>query len=260
MKTGGAALVNGVDLAVGNGSICALVGDSGSGKSLLAAAIVGVLAENLEAAGEILFAGTDLLSLPEKRLDAVRGRRIGIVMQNCAGSLDPLLKNGRHLSMAVQAHRRPGEDVRETCLALLRQVGLENPAQVMRQYPHQLSGGMKQRLQMAIGLAGRPELLILDEPTKGLDLVLRRQTADMIEAIRRETGVTILLITHDMELAYHLSDHCYVIRNGKITTHGATRALFGSASDPTLAGLLDAERQMNGFFPGNTMEAAPCWN
>lgn len=247
-KSTGPALVNGINLSIERGSICALVGDSGSGKSLIASSVMGILADNLNCSGEILFDDENLLGLTEKRLRTIRGKQIGVVMQNCAGSLDPLLKNGRHLSMAVRAHCLPGEDVRGRCLALLRGVRLSEPEQVMRQYPHQLSGGMKQRLLTAISLAGRPEFLIMDEPTKGLDLTLRDQTREMIDTVRREAGITILLITHDLELAEALSDDCYVIRRGEITAHGPTKTLFREAQDETLAGLLLAEHQMNGFF------------
>lgn len=242
------ALVNGVDLSLQTGAVHALVGDSGGGKSLIAAAVMGVLAENLSCEGEIRYRGQNLLARTEKQLREIRGREIGIVMQNCAGSLDPLVTCGRHLAMVVRAHRPPGGDVREICHALLRQVRLDEPAQVMRQYPHQLSGGMKQRLQMAIGLAGRPQLLILDEPTKGLDGVLRDQTREMIDTVRRENDLAVLLITHDMELARSLSDECAVLREGRITTHGKTRVLFATADDPALAALLAAEERMNGFF------------
>lgn len=243
----GTPLVKGACLAVKAGSVCALVGDSGSGKSLIAAAISGVQAENLRCEGAILYKGENLLALGEKQLGRIRGAEIGIVMQNCAGSLNPLVRNGRQLAMVVKAHSPRGTDVRERCLALLGQVGLDEPQRVMRGYPHQLSGGMKQRLLLAMGLAGGPSLLILDEPTKGLDVVLRGVVQQLIVDIRQNTGVAILLITHDMALAAALSNECAVLQNGVLTTRGKTNLLFIEQKDDALARLIAAEQRINRF-------------
>jgi ABC-type dipeptide/oligopeptide/nickel transport system ATPase component len=249
-------LVHGVDLSIAQNTICALVGDSGSGKSLVALSIMGIFAENLTTEGEILFQERNLLSLPEKHLNAIRGRHIGIVMQNCAGSLNPLLKNGKQLSLVIREHCYPKNNAGEVAVNTLEKVRLQNPKQVMKEYPHELSGGMKQRLLTAIGMVCSSELLIMDEPGKGMDFILRNQIADMILALRKETGITILLITHDLEMAYKLSDYCYVMKEGKISTHGDTRSLFDAAVDQDLSDLLTAEREMNRFFPGKRQAEA----
>ena len=241
-------LVNGVNISVPGNSICALVGNSGSGKSLIASSIVGILANNLYAEGRVLYHGENLLFLPEKRLNAIRGKQIGIVVQNCAGSLNPLMKNGKQLSLVIRAHGSHVGNPRKTALQVLEQVRLECPEQIMREYPHELSGGMKQRLLTAIGMCNSPELLIMDEPTKGMDLILRNQIADMIDNLHKETDVTILLITHDLELARKLSDYCYVMNMGRVVAHGETGALFAAEKEPTLVSLLAAERQMTRFF------------
>jgi peptide/nickel transport system ATP-binding protein len=243
-------LVHGVDLSIAKNTICALVGDSGGGKSLVALSIMGIFAENLIAEGKILFQERNLLSLPEKQLNTIRGRHIGIVMQNCAGSLNPLLKNGRQVALVIREHCSSKKNVDEVVINALEKVRLQNPKQVMKEYPHELSGGMRQRLLTAIGMGCSPELLIMDEPSKGMDLVLRNQIADMILTLRKETGITILLITHDLEMAYKLSDYCYVMKEGKISTQGDTRSLFDAAADQALSDLLTAERKMNRFFPG----------
>jgi peptide/nickel transport system ATP-binding protein len=247
-------LVDEVDLSITKNTICALVGNSGSGKSLVALSVIGILAENLTVEGEILFQGRNMLSLPEKHLNTIRGRQIGIVMQNCAGSLNPLLKNGRQISLILREHYPSMKNIGEITVNALKKVRLQNPEQVMNGYPHELSGGMKQRLLAAMGMACSPNLLIMDEPSKGMDLILRNQIADMILMLRRETGITILLITHDLEMAYKLSDYCYVMKEGKISTHGDTRSLFDTAADRALSALLTAEREMNRFFSGRGVE------
>ncbi|MGL6198092.1 MAG: ATP-binding cassette domain-containing protein [Lachnospiraceae bacterium] len=241
-------LVNNVDLAIAENTICALVGDSGSGKSLIASSIMGILAENLTPSGEILFQGQNLLTLTEKQLNAIRGKQIGIVMQNCAGSLNPLLKNGKQLTLVIQEHCRPKENIHGVAVNMLKKVRLPNPVKLMEEYPHQLSGGMKQRLMTAIGISSSPKLIIMDEPSKGLDLILRRQIADMIAVLHQQTEITILLITHDLEMAYQLSDYCYVMRKGEICSSGETKVLFNKAADHTLSDLLAAEKKMMDFF------------
>ena len=247
-KGQGSLLVDAVDLEIAPRTICALVGDSGCGKSLIASSVMGILAENLCAKGNVYFKGTDLLTLSERKRNTIRGKQIGIVMQNCAGSLNPLLKNGRQLELVIKEHREKGASSQEIARNVLKQVRLSPPDQIIKAYPHQLSGGMKQRLLTAIGIGSSPELIIMDEPTKGLDLILRNQIADTIHTLHRETGITILLITHDLEMAYKLSDECYVMKKGRIAAHGETRMLFDEAKDETLSGLLAAEKRMTRFF------------
>ncbi len=249
-------LVDGVDLSVKKNSICALVGNSGCGKSLIASSIVGVLAENLYTEGDVIYRGENLLTLTEKQLNSIRGKQIGIVMQNCAGSLNPLIKNGKQLSLVIRAHGYHGESPKKIALRVLEQVKLECPERILREYPHQLSGGMKQRLLTAIGMCSSPKLLIMDEPTKGMDVILRNQVVGMIGRLHRETGVTILLITHDLNMAHKLSDYCYVMNKGRIVTHGETNVLFASNKDPNLVGLLAAEHQLTRFFTEAEKEEA----
>jgi ABC-type dipeptide/oligopeptide/nickel transport system ATPase component len=249
-------LIDGVDFSIAQNTICALVGDSGGGKSLMALSVMGIFAENLCLNGEILFQGKNLLALTEKELNTVRGRQIGIVMQNCAGSLNPLLKNGRQLSLVIREHFPLKRKTLEIAMTALEKAQLQNPGQALNQFPHHLSGGMKQRLLTAMGMSCSPELLVMDEPGKGMDLVLRNQIAAMILTLRKETGMAILLITHDLEMAYKVSDYCYVMREGKISAHGETRPLFDTPTDTTLSRLLAAEREMNRFFMGERQAEA----
>ena len=253
-------LVHHVNLSVAEGSICVLAGNSGCGKSLLASVIAGIPAENLYIEGSVRYCGRELLVLSEKQRNNIRGSEIGIVMQNCAGSLDPLMKNGKHLELILRSHGMSKRAAKKMALEALRQVRLENPEQVMKQHPHQLSGGMKQRLMTAIGMCTSPRFLIMDEPTKGMDLVLRNYIAEMIFRLHRDTGVTILLISHDLEVADKLSDDCYVMSNGEIASHGKTTQLFTGGQKSNTVGLLEAEREMNGYFAGNGHRVESCWS
>lgn len=243
-------LVKNVDLVLRKSSICALVGNSGCGKSLVASSIVGVLAENLSAKGQVFYKQENLLALSEKQLNNIRGKQIGIVMQNCAGSLNPLIKNAKQLSLVIRSHGANNESPKVTAKKVLKKVRLDDTDRIMQAYPHELSGGMKQRLMMAIGMCTSPKLLIMDEPTKGMDLILRNQIVNMIGRLHRETGISILLITHDLEMAHKLSDYCYVMNEGSVVTHGNTHELFTNTKNQTLACLLDAEHQMSQFFNG----------
>jgi peptide/nickel transport system ATP-binding protein len=241
-------IVKGVDLTIRENTICSLVGKSGSGKSLLAASIMGILASNLYSEGEILYRDKKLFELSKEQLNRIRGKHIGIVMQNCSCSLNPLVKNGRQLSIVLKEHLSKKDRRNKQAEELLRSVKLENPRSVMNRYPHELSGGMKQRLLTAIGIGGAPELLIMDEPTKGMDVILRNQMADMIYQLHKKTNVSILMITHDLELAYNISHDCYVMNQGRITTHGETKKLFETTNDCTLIDLINAQKMMTEFF------------
>jgi peptide/nickel transport system ATP-binding protein len=241
-------LVKGVDLSIKRHSLYALVGESGSGKSLLAGSIVRALAENLTTEGEIYYEDQNLLALSEKELNKIRGRQIGIVFQSSAASLNPLVKNGAQVSLVLRGRCVSRSAKRNKIIDLIKKVRLEEPERVMKEYPHQLSGGMKQRLLTAIGISGNPELLILDEPTKGMDVVLRNQIASSIYELHQKQGMTVLLITHDLELAAKLSDYCCVMDDGRIVACGETKNLFETSQNPVLLSLLNAERKMTDFF------------
>lgn len=245
-------LVNHINMEIKRNSICCIVGNSGSGKSLVATSIMGIFAENLHVSGNIYFNDEDILTLPQKRLEKIRGKQIGIVMQNCAGSLNPLLKNGKQLRLSMKNYHRGKE--RQRAIDVLEQVELKPPEQILRQYPHELSGGMKQRLMTAIGMVNSPTLLIMDEPTKGMDVILRNQIADMIEKLYKNTHTTILLITHDLELAHKLSDYCYVMSDGEIVEENETQALFKQANSDVFKKLITSEQKMTCFFDGKGRE------
>ncbi len=239
-------LISDISISVKKNSICAIVGNSGSGKSLVATSSMGIFAENLLVNGRIFFKDNDMLNLSERNLEQIRGRQISIVMQNCAGSLNPLLKNGKQLRLVMKNYHKNNEQKR--MLEVLNQVELKNPEQILNLYPHELSGGMKQRLMTAIGMVNYPDLLIMDEPTKGMDMILRNQIANMIAKLHKETNITILLITHDLELAHKLSDYCYVMSEGKIVEENRTKLLYEQQTSNTFKKLLAAEEKMTSFF------------
>lgn len=242
------ALVNDINIEIKRNSICCIVGNSGSGKSLVATSIISIFADNLRVSGAIYFNGVDLLSLPPKELDKIRGKQIGIVVQNCAGALNPLLKNGKQLRLVMKKYHKGNE--KQKAIEVLRRVELGEPGKILNQYPHELSGGMKQRLLTAIGMVNAPDLLIMDEPTKGMDVILRNQIAAMIEKVYKETDTTILLITHDLELAYKLSDYCYVMSRGSIVEENNTKLLFNHSNSSVFKELLNSEQKMSSFFRG----------
>jgi|UniRef100_UPI000D3B9651 peptide/nickel transport system ATP-binding protein len=220
--------VRGVSLSIAPGEIVALVGESGSGKSVTAAAVLGLLPARIaRARGRIVFEGHDLLGLPEARLNAVRGQGIGIVFQNSLTSLDPSFRVGDQL-LACAAHRRalkPAQ-AREQVRTWLDRVGIRDAPRVMRSYPHELSGGMRQRVMIAMALMADPRLLIADEPTTALDATIQKQILALLKDINRRYGTAILLITHDFGVVSYLSHRVAVMRAGEIVEQGATPQLL----------------------------------
>lgn len=235
-------LLKNINMKVKRKSICCIVGNSGSGKSLAAKSILGIFSDNLRVSGNIYF--DDEFPLTERKLEKIRGKQIGIVMQNCAGSLNPLLKNEKQLRLVMKNFHKGNE--RERMREVLEQVDL--PERILKQYPHELSGGMKQRLMIAIGIINAPKLLIMDEPTKGMDLILRNRIADMIEKLHKADNMSVLLITHDLELAHKLSDYCYVMDGGEVVEENETPILFKHCESAVLKKLISSEQKMSRFF------------
>ncbi|GAA2594742.1 ABC transporter ATP-binding protein [Dactylosporangium fulvum] len=227
--------VAGVDLTVRRGEVVAVVGESGSGKSTTAHAIIGLLRDNARIeAGEILFAGTDLLTRTDRQLRAVRGRGIGLIPQDPAVSLNPVLPVGIQVAEVLRIHRqaRDRRDALAQAVDLLARAGLPDPQRCARQYPHQLSGGMCQRVLIAIALAGRPQLLIADEPTSALDVTVQRQILDHLEALARQDGTAVLLITHDLAVAADRAQQIVVLSQGRSVERGPAEALLADPTHP----------------------------
>lgn len=220
------AAVRGVDLTVLPGHTVAVVGESGSGKSTTAAAILGLLpAGGRITAGRIVFDGSDIAGAGRRTLRAIRGREIGYIPQDPMSNLNPVWKVGFQVSEALRANTSDRR-TRRRAIELLGQAGMPDPAKQAGRYPHQLSGGMCQRALIAIGMAGRPRLLIADEPTSALDVTVQRQVLDHLQGLTAELGTALLLITHDLALAAERAESVVVMREGVVVDSGAARSIL----------------------------------
>ena len=236
-RRGSVEAVRGIDLAVARGSVTALVGESGSGKSSAAQSVIGLLADNgTVTGGSIALTGPDgtreeLVGLPERRWRELRGTRIGLIPQDPTSSLDPVRTIGASVAEPLRIHGwRDREQIDARVLELLERVGLDNPATRARQYPHELSGGMRQRGLIAAALALEPELLIADEPTSALDVTVQATVLDLIDELREATGAGVLLITHDLAVAADRADSLVVMRDGRIEESGPTSHVLARPS------------------------------
>jgi oligopeptide/dipeptide ABC transporter ATP-binding protein len=231
---GARAVVDGVSFELRAGETLALVGESGCGKSLTALAMLQLLpAAARIAGGAVAFEGADLARLPEAAMRKIRGGRASIIFQDPLSSLDPLMTVGDQLVEGILAHgvlsRR---EARAQALAMLRAVGIAEAERRLAQYPFELSGGMCQRVMIAIALAARPAVLIADEPTTALDVTIQAQILDLMKELRRESGTSILLITHDMGVVAEMADRVAVMYAGRIVESGPTEAIFASPRHP----------------------------
>ena len=233
--------VRGLDLQVAAGEMLALVGESGCGKSTTALAVLRLLGPQARSRGRMWLQGRDLLALPESALSAVRGREVGMIFQEPMTSLNPLQSIGQQVAEAVRLHERlPPAALRERVLALLAQVRLPEPAQRYDDYPHQLSGGQRQRVMIAIAVACRPRLLIADEPTTALDATIQAEILALIDGLRRELGMAVLLITHDLGLVAQWADRVAVMHAGLKLEEGPVAEVLAQPRHAYTRGLLAA--------------------
>jgi peptide/nickel transport system ATP-binding protein len=235
----GAPLVQQVSFVVPRGSVMALVGESGCGKSLTCLAILGLLPRGLQVEGSVRLAGQELLGATAPVLDAVRGRRIAAIFQDPLASLNPVQTIGTTLTRILARHRNlQGVAARDAAAALLARVGIAAAPRRLRDYPHQLSGGMAQRVAIAAALAGQPELLVADEPTTALDVTTQAQLLDLLERLREEEGLSLLLVTHDLGVVARLASRVAVMYAGRVVEHAPAASLLRAPSHPYSAGLL----------------------
>jgi len=220
--------VDGISFAMAAGETLAVVGESGSGKSVTALALTRLLATPPAryVSGRIEFEGRDMLTIPERDLRAVRGKQIAYIFQEPSSSLNPVFTIGFQIGEAIELHRPEVRDVRGEIVRALEAVGIRQPAERLGDYPHQLSGGMQQRVMIAMALACQPKLLVADEPTTALDVTIQKQIMDLLKELKRTSNMTILLITHNFGLVSDFADRVLVMFRGKIVESGPTAEIL----------------------------------
>ncbi|MPV35682.1 dipeptide ABC transporter ATP-binding protein [Georgenia subflava] len=242
VRYGGLAALDGVDLRVDAGRLVSVAGESGSGKSSLVSAVLGLLpAGARSSAATVELGGRSVASLGRREMARLRGSLVGYIPQDPGASLNPVKRVGTQVADAIRVHRRlPRRTVDALVLAGLADAGLSDVERIARAYPHELSGGMKQRVLIAIALANDPALLIADEPTSALDVTVQRTILDHLQRLRSERGLGVLLVTHDLGVAAERSDHIYVMRRGRVVEAGPVAAVTGAPAESYTRRLLQS--------------------
>ncbi|HEX2073309.1 MAG TPA: ABC transporter ATP-binding protein, partial [Geodermatophilus sp.] len=239
---GPAEVVNGLSYRVGRGETVAVVGESGSGKSVSVLALLGLLpARTATVSGRALLHGEDLLTMPPERLRQVRGAGVGMVFQDPMTSLNPVLTVGRQLVEGIRAHGQvSAADARRRAVDLLAEVGLPDPGRAVDRYPHELSGGMRQRVMIAIALCNNPALLIADEATTALDVTVQAQILELVERLQSDHGTGVVWITHDLGVVAGIADRVLVMYGGRCVEDGTVDDVLERPAHPYTRGLLGA--------------------
>jgi len=232
--------VNGVDLDLARGETLGIVGESGSGKTVTGLALMGLAAGRI-VRGQIRFEGRDLRGLSEAEMTALRGNRIAMIFQEPMSALNPVMRIGSQIAETLRRHRGAGHgQAWDQAVAWLERVGIAEAGRRARQYPHQLSGGMRQRAMIAMALACEPVLLIADEPTTALDVTIQAQILDMLSRLQRSLGLSMIMITHDLGVVAETADRIAVMYAGAVVETGPTRAVLAGPHHPYTAALLRA--------------------
>jgi len=240
--------VRGVDLAIAQGETLALVGESGCGKSVTALSILRLVATppGRYDAGEVRFAGEDLLTVSEERLREVRGNDVAMIFQEPMTSLNPVFPVGDQVAETIALHQRVGAaEARARAIEALRRVGIPAPEQRVDEYPHQLSGGLRQRVMIAMALACSPRLLIADEPTTALDVTIQAQILELVAKLQAELGMAVLLITHDLGVVAETAHRVAVMYAGRVVEEAGVLELFERPRHPYTAGLLRSRPRLD---------------
>ncbi len=237
--------VRGANLTVNKGEVLAVVGESGSGKSVLMQTILR-LTPGFIANGSIDYDGVDITNYNDKQMQEIRGSKIGIIFQDAMTALNPTMKIGKQITESIIRHQKLGAtEAKKEAIRLLEQVGINNPEKRFNQHIHNLSGGMRQRIMIAIALACKPELLIADEPTTALDVTIQAQIMQLLAKLRRETGCSIVLITHDLGVVAANADRIAVMYAGQVVEIGTSNQIFYNPQHPYTKGLLDSIPKLN---------------
>ena len=240
--------VDGVSFTVEAGETVAIVGESGSGKSVTALSVLRLIPNppGEIVSGQIRFAGTDLLELSEPEARKIRGDRIAMIFQEPMTSLNPSLTIGRQIGEPIEIHRKSlSKVVREKCVDLLQKVRIPDPERRVSSFPHEFSGGMRQRAMIAMGLACEPELIIADEPTTALDVTVQAQVLDLLKELTRESQAALVLITHDLGVVARYADRVNVMYAGKIVETGTARDIYNDPRHPYTLGLMNSVPKLN---------------
>lgn len=252
--------VNDVSFTLETGEVLGMVGESGCGKSVTALSLLGLLPipPARVVSGEIVFQGTNLLSLRQEEMRKIRGNRISMIFQEPMTSLNPVFTVGNQIAEAVMLHQGVGKkEAWERTLELLRSVQIPSPEQRIREYPHQLSGGMRQRVMIAMALSCRPRILIADEPTTALDVTIQAQILDLMNRIRRESEMSVLLITHDLGVVAETADRVLVMYAGAVVEQARTVDLFERPCHPYTIGLMHSMPHLGAGARGERIRTIP---
>lgn len=234
--------VDGVSFVVPKGKTLGIVGESGSGKSITSLSILRLLAKNGKSkGGEILFKGKDLLKLSDKEMAALRGNQISMIFQEPMTSLNPVYTVGQQISETIVIHKKLSKkEAMEQSVEMLKLVGIPSPEKRVKQYPYELSGGMRQRVMIAMALACSPEILIADEPTTALDVTIQAQILELIRDLQNRLGMSVIMITHDLGVVAETCDYVAVMYAGQVVEYAEIRTLFKQPKHPYTLGLLNS--------------------
>lgn len=238
---GSVKAVDGVDLRLNEGDTLGIVGESGCGKTVLALSILRLVPRppGRIVSGRILFEGQDLLALPEEQMRRVRGKRISMIFQEPMTSLNPVFRIGDQVAETLRLHEGlSARDAHERAVEMLRLVGIPAPEQRVRDYPHQMSGGMRQRVMIAMALSCRPRLMLADEPTTALDVTIQAQILELIQGLKQEVGTSVILITHDLGVIAEAAQHAAVMYAGWVVEQGPVGTIFSTPLHPYTVGLM----------------------
>ncbi|MGF3055765.1 ABC transporter ATP-binding protein [Microbacterium sp. YY-01] len=239
IRFGTRTVVDAVSFSVPDGARVGIIGESGSGKSLTALAIMGLLPASAHVSGSIRWNDRELLTLSDHALAQVRGREIGMVFQEPQTALNPIRTVGRQIAESVRIHHRmPRSQARTRALEEARRVRLSNPETIVTRYPHQLSGGQRQRVAIAMALAAHPQLLIADEPTTALDVTIQAEVLQLLLSLVDSEGMSLLFITHDLAVLSQVATHAIVLEHGRVAEAGSVEQLLHDPQSPITQGLL----------------------